>query len=190
MHLPFLVNFPWYNNCSLFFWLSKCGEIMLFGVVFIEKNTKKQKKKQHFWKSFISYLDNGSTLAHNSNWFSKLQCRATTFVFYHFRQLVMWPPSQHPIGWTLIDEIICILFFFTLLVRSGKISFWGYMQRTLIWTFNAVPDDVYTILLDMYSGPTLTTTPNNTNHHFFLMKWIKHRSKLAMKYKARQKWND
>jgi len=38
MHLPFLVNFPWYNNCSLFFWLSKCGEIMLFGVVFIEKN--------------------------------------------------------------------------------------------------------------------------------------------------------
>jgi len=45
MHLPFLVNFPWYNDCSPFFYLYKCGEIMLSGVVFIEKNAKKNKKK-------------------------------------------------------------------------------------------------------------------------------------------------
>jgi len=48
MHLPFLVNVPWYNNCSLFFWPSKCGEIMLFGVVFIEKNIKNKKKHGTF----------------------------------------------------------------------------------------------------------------------------------------------
>jgi len=64
MHLPFLVNFPQYKNCSLFFWLSKCGEIMLFGVVFIEKNTKNKEENAAL---FTSYLDNGSTLEHNSN---------------------------------------------------------------------------------------------------------------------------
>jgi len=33
-----------------------------------------------FWKSFTSYLHNGSTLEHNFNWFWKLQSRVTTFI--------------------------------------------------------------------------------------------------------------
>ena len=45
---------------------------------------KKPKKTRHFWKSFTSYLCNGSTLEHNSNRFKKLQSRATTFIFWPF----------------------------------------------------------------------------------------------------------
>jgi len=81
---------------------------MGFGVVFIEKNAE-EKKTQCFWKSFTSYLHNGRTLEHNYNWFWKLQCRTATFIFSHFRKLVMWPPSQQPIGWTLTCIIIDIL---------------------------------------------------------------------------------
>jgi len=44
MHLPFWVNFPRYNKCRPFSSLSKCVEIMLFGVVSIEKKTKNKKK--------------------------------------------------------------------------------------------------------------------------------------------------
>ena len=58
---------------------------MLFGVLFMEKNAKKNKKKTRpFSKSFTSYLHNHSTLEHNSNRFWKLQCRATTFAFVPF----------------------------------------------------------------------------------------------------------
>ena len=55
VHFPFRVCtflfwsfFPRYNNCSPFFYLSKCVEIMWFGFVFIEKNAKNKKKRGAF----------------------------------------------------------------------------------------------------------------------------------------------
>ena len=42
---------------------------------------------QHWRKFLMSYLHNGSTLEHNSNWFEKLQWRATTFVFFPFLEV-------------------------------------------------------------------------------------------------------
>ena len=87
---------------------------------------KIQKKTRHYWKSFTSYLHNGSTLGHNSTWFWKLQSRATTFIFYHFRQLVMWPPSKQPMRWTLMVEIICIFIVFTFWSRR-----WDFLFRVL-----------------------------------------------------------
>ena len=85
--------FPQYNNCSPFSYLSKCVEIILFGVVFMEKNIKNKKKMRHFSKSFTSYLHNGSTVEHISNRFTKLQCRATTFIFAIFGH---WSCDQQP----------------------------------------------------------------------------------------------
>jgi len=98
---------------------------------FHQKKCKKQKKMQCFWKSFMLYLHNESTLEHNSNCFWKLQFRATTLVFYHFRQLVMWPPSWQPIQWTVIGKTICMLFFFT---------FWVYQLRFPFWRICRGPD--------------------------------------------------
>jgi hypothetical protein len=48
MHLPFWAIFPRYKNCSPFSYLSNCVEIMLFGVVFMEKNAKNKKKRGAF----------------------------------------------------------------------------------------------------------------------------------------------
>ena len=53
----------------------------------------KRPKTQHRGKSLMSDLHNGSTLEHNSNWFRKLQWRATTFVFSIFRN---WSCDQQP----------------------------------------------------------------------------------------------
>jgi len=39
---------------------------MLFGVVFIEKNTKYKRKRGAF-ENLLPHLHNGSTLEHNSN---------------------------------------------------------------------------------------------------------------------------
>ena len=55
MHLPFLVKFPWYDDCSPFSQLSKCVAITLFGVVFTEKNTK-NKKKAGSEKNLLPYI--------------------------------------------------------------------------------------------------------------------------------------
>ena len=59
----------------------------------------------------------------------------------------MWPPSQSPIGWTLIGIIIIIFFFLTFGSKTTNISFFGHLP----WTLNA--------------------SPNNTDHHsyFFLI---------------------
>ena len=40
MHVPFQANFPQYNNCGPISQLSKYVEIMLFDVVFNEKNAQ------------------------------------------------------------------------------------------------------------------------------------------------------
>ena len=51
----FWSNFPRYDDCSPFSQLSKCGEITLFGVVFMEKNTK-NKKKAGGEKNLLPYI--------------------------------------------------------------------------------------------------------------------------------------
>ena len=60
----------------------------------------------------MSYLHNGSTLEHSSNWFGKIKWRPTTKVFFYFWKLVMWPTFQQP-AWTLTHRIIMILYFLT-----------------------------------------------------------------------------
>ena len=143
---------------------------MLFGVVFIEKNTKKKKKIWSYWKSFTSYLHNRSTLECNSNWFWKLQYKATTFVFWPFLVIghVTIFPTLHWVDPERCNHpyLVCLHF----LVKLGEISFLGYMQRTL----KAVPHSVYDVyhpyffsdltsifslethkfpFLDIYTGP-------------------------------------
>ena len=55
----------------------------------------KRQKAQHWGKSLRSYLHNGSTLEHNTNWFQKLQWRATTFVFSMCRDWSCEQPSNN-----------------------------------------------------------------------------------------------
>ena len=55
----------------------------------------KRQKAQHWGKSLRSYLHNGSTLEHNTNWFQKLQWRATTFVFSICRDWSCEQPSNN-----------------------------------------------------------------------------------------------
>ena len=105
---------------------------MLFGVVFMEKNAKNQKKTRRWEKSFTLYLHNGSTLEHDSNRFWKLHCRATTFIFLHVTTLI---------AWTLICFIILILV--SSAVWSSPIIFLCF--RYIQWTVIAVPDILYTI---------------------------------------------
>ena len=105
----------WWNHVVWFcFHGEKCKK---------KKTKKKQKKTQHFLKSFTSYLNNRSTSEYNSTRFRKLQYRATTFIFDHFWQLIMWPPSQDPITWTLTGRIIIILFFFTFWSNQVRFPF-------------------------------------------------------------------
>ena len=46
MYFPFWPNFPQYNNCSPSSLLPKFVEIVVFAVVFKEKNSKKKKEKK------------------------------------------------------------------------------------------------------------------------------------------------
>ena len=106
---------------------------------------KKQKKTRRFWKSFTSYLCNGSTLEHNSNWFGKLQSSATTFVFWPF--LVIGHVTIIPTPYQMDPDRYNhpYLVFLHFLVKPDEVSFLGYMQRTLTWTLKAVPHCVYTV---------------------------------------------
>ena len=148
VHFPFRVCtllfwsfFPRYNNCSPFFYLFKCVEIMWFGFVFIEKNAKNKKKTRCFSKSFTSSLHNGSTSEHNSTRFRKLQCRATTFVLTIFGN---WscdqPPSDLLDGpWYVKSSLSC---FSSLFIKLYPFPLLG---RTMTWTLKAVPDGRYNI---------------------------------------------
>jgi hypothetical protein len=89
---------------------------------FHREKRKIQKKTRRFQKSLTSYLHNGSTLWQNSNWFLKLQCRATTFVFWPF--LVIGHVTNIPI-WTLTCKIIIMLFFFTFWSNQVRFPFLG-----------------------------------------------------------------
>ena len=70
----------------------------------MEKNTKKKPAVRK-----IFYLISPQQEHYNSNRFWKLQCRAAAFIFFHSKNLVMWPPSQWPIGWSLARIIMLIL---------------------------------------------------------------------------------
>ena len=151
VHFPFRVCtflfwsfFPRYNNCSPFFYLSKCVEIMWFGFVFIEKNAKKKQKKMRcFSKSFTSYLHNRSTSEHNSTRFRKLQCRATTFVFGNWS--CDQPPSDLLDGpWWVKSSFSC---FSSPFIKLDPISFLG---RTMTWTLKAVLDGRYNYMCHPY----------------------------------------
>ena len=68
---------------SFFGQISHSTIVVALSLTFLNllKSCKKKKKTGHFSKSFTLYLHKGSTLEHDVNRFSKLQFRATTFVF-------------------------------------------------------------------------------------------------------------
>ena len=113
---------------------------MWYGVVFIKKNAKKKTKKmQHFWKSFTSYLHNGSTL-------EQLILKATV-QGYNFRFLTIlgnWS-CDHPPNNPLHGPWHASSFLSWLLLLFGQgcndIFFFVYIQ----WTLKAVTDILYTI---------------------------------------------
>ena len=79
-------------------------------------------RKMEKWKKLCSTFQN---LLHHISKTGTLQnsIRLQLSFFDHFWQLVMWPPSQHPIAWTLTDGIIIILFFFTSWSNQVKFHF-------------------------------------------------------------------
>ena len=82
----------------------------------------------------MSYLHNGSTLEHNSNWFGKLKWRPTTFVFFSiFRNWSCDQPPNNP--WTLTHRIIMIVYF---LPFWSYISFWSSGYNILVTIFGNV----------------------------------------------------
>ena len=82
----------------------------------------------------MSYLHNGSTLEHNSNWFGKLKWRPTTFVFFSiFRNWSCDQPPNNP--WTLTHRIIMIVYF---LPFWSYISFWFSGYNVLVTIFGNV----------------------------------------------------
>ena len=122
---------------------------------FHREKCKKQKKMRRFLKSFTSYLNNGSTSEHNSTRFGKLQWRATTFVFDNFWWLVMWPTSQHPIGWMLTSRIIVILFFFTFWSNQMIFPFWDGPWRQCLWLL-LVPWYNIGVILECFNSSAIT----------------------------------
>ena len=144
---------------------------------------KKQKKTRRFSKSFTSYLHIRSTSEHNSTRFGKLQCRATSFIFWPFLvighvttlSMTYWmdPDRQtHP--------CVVVLHFFI------KLDPFPLLGRTMTWTLKAVPDGRYNICAILffirnshisifgYLLWTLKSPPNNTDHNpdFFLISWL------------------
>jgi len=108
------------------------------------RKTQKTKKKKPAVEKILYLISlQQKTLEHTSNRFRKLQHRATTFIFFdHFWKLIMWPPSQWAVGWTLICIIILILVSSPFGNPQWYVFFWIY---TLEWTLKAVPDILYTI---------------------------------------------
>ena len=92
--LPFWVNFP-ANTIIVALSLSFLNVLRVCCLVFFSLRKCKRQKTQHWGKSLRSYLHNGSTLEHNTNWFQKLQWRATTFVFSICRDLSCEQPSNN-----------------------------------------------------------------------------------------------
>ena len=102
---------------------------------------KKQKKTRRFSKSFTSYLHIRSTSEHNSTRFGKLQCRATSFIFWPF--LVIGHVTTLPMTYWMDpdNENHPCLFFLHFFITIDEISFFGYIQ----WTLKAGPDILHTI---------------------------------------------
>ena len=123
-------NFSWYNNCGPISQLSKCVEIMLFDVVFIEKNAKD--KNAALRK--ISYVIS-SQWEHFGAQFKLIwetTVKGYNFCFSIFRN---WSCDQQPMAWTLTHRIIMILYFLTF---WSYISFWFSAYNVLVTIFGNV----------------------------------------------------
>ena len=144
MHIPFWSFFPRYNNCSPFSQLYKYVEIILFGLVFMEKNTKNKKKRG----TFHNLLPHISTLGALQNIFqtdSGSYSAGLQLSFLLFLDIghVTNNPTTHcmdPVRWNH-----SYLVFLHFLVKLSEIFFLRYIHTTLTWTLKAMPHCAYMV---------------------------------------------
>ena len=150
---------------------------------------KTQQKKPAVRKIF--YLISPQLEHYNSNRFWKLQCRAAAFIFFHSKNLVMWPPSQCPIGWSLACIIMLIfvsstfwssliIFIFLgiysgiwkqyltclVLPKFGSVRFRPPFLRTWTWTSYKISEPEPNLNREFGSGLNLLNLVIFLNHIF------------------------
>ena len=133
-HSFFWQTVPQYNNCGPISQFSKCVEIMLFDVVFIEK--KATDKNVAVKKISYVICSQWEDFKHNSNWFGKLQSKATTFVFpfleiWHVINLptthCMDPDTQNHHDIVFLNFLV-IHFFQIFWLQCLSYCIWKYVQ--------------------------------------------------------------
>jgi hypothetical protein len=121
MYLPFWEIFPRYKSCSSFSYLSNCVEIILFAVVFIEKNATK-KKNRTLLKIFYLISPQWEHFRTKFQLILEATVQGYNFRFCPFLVIGHVTIIPHPIEWALTGIIIHILFIFT---------FWSNQVRFL-----------------------------------------------------------
>ena len=135
MHVPFQANFPQYNNCGPISQLSKYVEIMLFDVVFIEKNAKD--KNTALRK--ISYVIS-SQWEHFGAWFKLIwvtTVKSYNFCLFLFLEIghVTYLPTTHGMDLNtqnhhdiVSPNFLVIHFFLIFWLQCLSYHIWKYAQ--------------------------------------------------------------
>ena len=116
-----------------------------------------------FFQNLLHHISKTGTLQNS--------IRLQISFFDHSWQLVMWPPSQHPIAWTLTDGIIIILFFFPSWSNQVKFHFldgpWSKVpaSHTPFIFFSDVLVIIWLFWINYHIWNWALDPENSTHHH-------------------------